>query len=122
MIGYLAAVVFGAAFFATVALATAGALFVAVAELVFFAEFDGRFNFVAVDYLIYPTEVVNNIWESYPTGWLLAGIAAAIAAFAIGMITFDAFAFGQVTLMLFVLIGLSVPALRLSRVQGGGSV
>jgi len=61
--------------FATVAVATAGALFVAVAELVFFAEFDGRFNFVAVDYLIYPTEVVNNIWESYPTGWMLAGIA-----------------------------------------------
>ena len=66
--------------FATVALATAGALFVAVAELVFFDEFDGRFNFVAVDYLIYPTEVVNNIWESYPTGWILAGIALVAAA------------------------------------------
>jgi len=66
--------------FATVAMATAGALFVAVAELVFFEEFDGRFNFVAVDYLIYPTEVVNNIWESYPTGWLLAGIALVAAA------------------------------------------
>src|SRR5678815_2036241 len=66
--------------FATVAVATAGALFVAVAELVFFAEFDGRFNFVAVDYLIYPTEVVNNVWESYPTGWMLAGIALIAAA------------------------------------------
>ena len=53
--------------------AIGGALFVAVAELLFFAEFDGRFNFVAVDYLIYPTEVVNNIWESYPTGWIVAG-------------------------------------------------
>jgi hypothetical protein len=40
----------------------------------FFSEFDGRFNFVAVDYLVYPTEVVNNIWESYPTGWILAAI------------------------------------------------
>jgi phosphoglycerol transferase MdoB-like AlkP superfamily enzyme len=66
--------------FATVAVATAGALFVAAAELVFFSEFDGRFNFVAVDYLIYPTEVVNNIWESYPTGWILAGIALVAAA------------------------------------------
>jgi phosphoglycerol transferase MdoB-like AlkP superfamily enzyme len=66
--------------FATVAIATAGALFVAVAELVFFGEFDGRFNFVAVDYLIYPTEVVNNIWESYPTGWMLAGVALVAAA------------------------------------------
>jgi len=69
---------------ATVAVATAGALFVAVAELVFFDEFDGRFNFVAVDYLIYPTEVVNNIWESYPTGWILAAIAlvAAVVVYA----------------------------------------
>lgn len=39
-----------------------------VAELLFFLEFDGRFNFVAVDYLIFPTEVAVNIWESYPTG------------------------------------------------------
>ena len=66
--------------FATVAVATTGALFVAVAELVFFEEFDGRFNFVAVDYLVYPTEVVNNIWESYPTAWILAGIALVAAA------------------------------------------
>lgn len=58
-------------------LAVAGALFVAAAEVIFFAEFDGRFNFVAVDYLIYPTEVMSNIWESYPTGWLLGAIALA---------------------------------------------
>ncbi|HYU31511.1 MAG TPA: LTA synthase family protein [Thermoanaerobaculia bacterium] len=50
-------------------------LFVAVVEGFFFAEFDGRFNFVAVDYLMYPTEVVTNIWESYPTGQILAVIA-----------------------------------------------
>jgi phosphoglycerol transferase MdoB-like AlkP superfamily enzyme len=54
----------------------AGLLFVAVAEVLFFSEFDGRFNFVALDYLIYPTEVVTNIWESYPTAWILLGIAA----------------------------------------------
>lgn len=42
------------------------ALFVGVIEWYFFAEFDGRFNFVAVDYLVYPTEVVDNIRESYP--------------------------------------------------------
>ena len=59
------------------ALGIAGTLFVALAEMLFFAEFDGRFNFVAVDYLIYPTEVVNNIWESYHTGWLLTGITIA---------------------------------------------
>jgi len=60
--------------------AVAGALFVAAAEVLFFSEFDGRFNFVAVDYLIYPTEVVNNIWESYPTAWLLGAIALVAAA------------------------------------------
>jgi phosphoglycerol transferase MdoB-like AlkP superfamily enzyme len=56
------------------------ALFVAVVELFFFAEFNGRFNFVAVDYLMYPTEVVSNIWESYPTGLVLALIGAATLA------------------------------------------
>ncbi len=66
--------------FATAVAATAGALFVAMAEILFFSEFDGRFNFVAVDYLIYPTEVVANIWESYPTGWMLAAIALVSAA------------------------------------------
>lgn len=49
-------------------------LFIALAEGFFFAEFDGRFNFVAVDYLIYPTEVSVNLWESYPLVWLLAGL------------------------------------------------
>ncbi len=57
-----------------------GLLFVAAAEAFFFAEFDGRFNFVAVDYLMYPTEVVTNIWESYPTAAILAGIAGLSAA------------------------------------------
>jgi phosphoglycerol transferase MdoB-like AlkP superfamily enzyme len=60
-------------------LTTFGILFVAAAELFFFQEFDGRFNFVAVDYLMFPTEVVNNIWESYPTGLILGMIAAASA-------------------------------------------
>jgi phosphoglycerol transferase MdoB-like AlkP superfamily enzyme len=60
----------------TMGVATFAMLFVAVAEAMFFAEFDGRFNFVAVDYLIYPTEIVTNIWESYPTGWIVAAIAA----------------------------------------------
>jgi phosphoglycerol transferase MdoB-like AlkP superfamily enzyme len=70
-------------FHATVTAASAGLLFVAVAEVLFFSEFDGRFNFVALDYLIYPTEVVTNIWESYPTAWILVGIAALSAAIAL---------------------------------------
>ena len=35
------------------------------AEIVFWDEFNVRYNFIAVDYLIYTTEVLNNIWESY---------------------------------------------------------
>ncbi|HUQ80479.1 MAG TPA: LTA synthase family protein [Gemmatimonadaceae bacterium] len=66
--------------FGTIGVAVGGALFVAVSEGVFFDEFDGRFNFVAVDYLIYPTEVVSNIWESYPTAWVVLAIATASAA------------------------------------------
>ena len=59
----------GRALLLTIAgVATYGMLFAAAAEGFFFEEFDGRFNFVAVDYLVYPTEVVTNIWQSYPTG------------------------------------------------------
>ncbi len=56
-----------------------GTLFVAAAEWFFFEEFDSRFNFVAVDYLLYPTEVVTNIWQSYPTGKILVALAAIVA-------------------------------------------
>jgi phosphoglycerol transferase MdoB-like AlkP superfamily enzyme len=41
------------------------ALFTAAVEYYFFDEFNGRFNFVAVDYLAYPTEVADNVWQSY---------------------------------------------------------
>jgi phosphoglycerol transferase MdoB-like AlkP superfamily enzyme len=45
--------------------ATFLALFVAAVEYYFFDEFNSRFNFVAVDYLAYPTEVADNVWQSY---------------------------------------------------------
>ena len=45
-------------------------------EIVFFEEFNARFNFIAVDYLIYTTEVIGNIVESYPMGLLLSIILA----------------------------------------------
>lgn len=45
---------------------------VAVAEWVFWDEFAARFNFIAVDYLVYTNEVLGNIWQSYPVGiWLV---------------------------------------------------
>lgn len=54
-----------------------GLYFVLIAEWLFFEEFGTRFNFIAVDYLIYSREVVQNILESYPVGLLLAAIATA---------------------------------------------
>lgn len=46
-------------------------LFNAVSEWFFWNEFSGRYNFIAVDYLIYTNEVVGNIKESYPVGWII---------------------------------------------------
>lgn len=43
-----------------------GMLYLATMEVLFFDEFNARFNLVAVDYLIYPTEVIGNIRDTYP--------------------------------------------------------
>lgn len=49
-------------------------LFNACAEWLFWDEFGTRFNFVAVDYLVYTTEVIKNIRESYPFTTLMISI------------------------------------------------
>jgi len=49
-------------------------LFAATAEWYFWEEFASRFNFIAVDYLIYTREVIANIRESYPASALLVGM------------------------------------------------
>lgn len=41
-------------------------LFIAVGEYFFWDEFGVRYNFIAVDYLVYTNEVIGNILESYP--------------------------------------------------------
>ncbi|MDQ1804646.1 sulfatase-like hydrolase/transferase [Chryseobacterium sp. CKR4-1] len=41
-------------------------IFNAVSEYFFYNEFGLRYNFIAVDYLIYTNEVIGNIMESYP--------------------------------------------------------
>lgn len=56
-----------------------GALFTAVAEFVFWNEFSTRFNFIAVDYLVYTREVLGNIRQSYPIGWILLALGATSA-------------------------------------------
>lgn len=47
----------------------------AVSEWFFWEEFGARFNFIAVDYLVYSQEVLGNIRESYPVGRIMLGLA-----------------------------------------------
>jgi len=55
---------------------TAVMVFVGASEFTFWNEFASRFNFIAVDYLIYTNEVIGNIRESYNLPLLLAAVAA----------------------------------------------
>ncbi len=70
---------------ALLALAFAALVFDAIAEYLYFEEFDARFNHIAVDYLLYPTEVFTNIGQSYDVPLvagvsLVAGILGALLA------------------------------------------
>ncbi|MCK0126332.1 sulfatase-like hydrolase/transferase [Gelidibacter sp. F2691] len=47
-------------------------------EVTFWDEFQRRYNFIAVDYLIYTYEVVKNINESYPLPALISGIVVLV--------------------------------------------
>ena len=47
------------------------AITIAISEVVFWSEFGVRFNFIAVDYLVYTNEVIGNIFESYPMFWII---------------------------------------------------
>jgi hypothetical protein len=49
-------------------------VFNAVSEYFFYNEFGLRYNFIAVDYLIYTNEVIGNIMESYPVVPLFSAI------------------------------------------------
>ncbi|RZJ76259.1 MAG: alkaline phosphatase family protein [Flavobacterium sp.] len=55
-------------------------VFTFFAEITFWEEFRARFNFIAVDYLIYTYEVISNINESYPLPLLLSGVTVVTAA------------------------------------------
>lgn len=55
-------------------------VFVGFAEFTFWNEFASRFNFIAVDYLIYTNEVIGNLRESYHLPLLLSAVGAASLA------------------------------------------
>lgn len=59
--------------------------FIGIAEIIFWDEFGTRFNFIAVDYLVYTHEVIRNIFESYPIIkiLLLISLLAGVAVFLI---------------------------------------
>lgn len=61
-----AAWVFGAGIF----------IFWKISEILFWEEFGVRFNFIAVDYLVYTTEVLKNIQESYNLPLIIAVVVA----------------------------------------------
>jgi len=71
---------------AVLAVALFALLFVAVAEATFWLEFTTRFNFIAVDYLLYTHEVIGNIRESYPVGPIMAAIAVCALGLAAALI------------------------------------
>jgi len=65
---------------ASVAAAVLALLFTAVAEGLFWNEFAARFNFIAVDYLIYTRETLGNIRQSFPVIPILTGVVIASAS------------------------------------------
>lgn len=66
-------------------------IFGAVSEVIFWQEFTTRFNFIAVDYLIYTHEVIGNIQESYPVPLILLIIALAALAIVVASRRFVSF-------------------------------
>ena len=61
-------------------------VFLWISEWYFFAEFESRFNTVAIDYLIYPHEVFTNLRESYPLPWI--GLACLGGGLALSTVLF----------------------------------
>ena len=105
-------------------------LFCAVSEWLFWDEFGVRFNFIAVDYLVYSKEVINNILESYPVYPLLALLAVIavvltfilrktlVSAMAAPSLPVKQKAYSLVTLM--VLMGLSIALIGQDAPRGLG--
>jgi phosphoglycerol transferase MdoB-like AlkP superfamily enzyme len=56
-------------------------LFNGAAEWLFWDEFNSRFNFIAVDYLVYTGEVIGNIQQSYPVAAILTFVIIGSLAF-----------------------------------------
>lgn len=103
-------------------------LFGALSEVVFWDEFSTRFNFIAVDYLLYTQEVIGNIIESYPVGWMIGGIAAVALGLTLLLRRFVRFARSprsmraRLALLVaaIVLPALSLSGARIEQMEGSG--
>ncbi len=73
-------------YFLTLFLYTAAIILNAVSEYFFWNEFGMRYNFIAVDYLVYTNEVIGNIMQSYPVIPLFVGIG--ILSLAVSLVIF----------------------------------
>jgi phosphoglycerol transferase MdoB-like AlkP superfamily enzyme len=73
-------------FIASFCIFWAVAIFLWCTEYFFFDEFRSRFNTVAVDYLMYPSEVFGNIRDSYPINTIIS--ICVIASFGLTLVTF----------------------------------
>lgn len=60
-------------------------LVAAASEITFWIEFSTRFNFIAVDYLIYTQEVIGNIRQSYPIPAIMLGLATLAALLTVAL-------------------------------------
>ncbi|EEK13407.1 arylsulfatase [Capnocytophaga gingivalis ATCC 33624] len=70
-------------YFITLFIYTFAIVMNAVSEYFFWNEFGIWYNFIAVDYLIYTTEVIGNIMESYPVVPLFSGVFVVVLALTI---------------------------------------
>ncbi|RZL00091.1 MAG: LTA synthase family protein [Rubrivivax sp.] len=93
-------------------------LFGAASEITFWVEFSTRFNFIAVDYLIYTQEVIGNIRQSYPVPAIVLGLAclAALLVFflRLALIRTSEHAFSRRHRLALVAAAIALPALSLS--------
>ncbi len=97
-------------------------IFGAVSEYIFWQEFTTRFNFIAVDYLIYTHEVIGNIQESYPVPLILsaiAGIGLVIVLLASRFVTLDnnPFSVKRKALLLFLTLVIPIISFKLANVD-----
>ncbi|SDD82746.1 LTA synthase family protein [Pedobacter soli] len=89
-------------------------IFNAVSEWFFWEEFSVRYNFIAVDYLVYTTEVIGNIRQSYPINTILTALVILTAAIVyllrklITVSTYQQTRFGKRTKIALVLLCLPV--------------